>query len=177
VLNAGWSSQPKVARTWFDDLSLNQLTNQTRSYKLSEIKKLISSEGLSNKSSSGMTTNIEFNKVNPTLWNVHISTPRPTTIGFAEPYDEKWQATVYNQGKKMDVVKSMPLYGAINGFQINQTGELNVVISFSPQYWYQAGFVISGVTFAFCIFYIIYDWRRKKEKPEDLTVSNNFEIP
>jgi hypothetical protein len=177
VLNAGWSSQPKVARTWFDDLSLNQLTNQTRSYKLSEIKKFISSEGLGNKSSSGMTTNIEFNKINPTLWNVHITTSRPTTIGFAEPYDEKWQATVYNQGKKMDVVTSTPIYGAINGFQINQTGGLDVVISFSPQYWYHVGFVISGATFAFCIFYIIYDWRRRKEKPEDSTVSNNFEIP
>jgi hypothetical protein len=177
VLNAGWSSQPKVARTWFDDLSLNELTNQTRSLKLAEIKKFSSSEGLGNKSSSGMTTNPEFNKVNPTLWNVHISTSRPTTIGFAEPYDEKWQAIVYKQGKKLDVVKPMPLYGAINGFQINQTGSLEIVVSFSPQYWYQVGFVISGVTFAFCIFYIIYDWRRKKEKPEDSTVSNNFEIP
>jgi hypothetical protein len=124
-----------------------------------------------------MTTNIEFNKINPTLWNVHITTSRPTTIGFAEPYDEKWQATVYNQGKKMDVVTSTPIYGAINGFQINQTGGLDVVISFSPQYWYHVGFVISGATFAFCIFYIIYDWRRRKEKPEDSTVSNNFEIP
>ena len=170
VLNAGWSSERKVARTWFDDLSLNELTNQTRSYKLSEINKFISSEGLGNKSSSGMTTTPEFNKVNPTLWNVHISTSRPTTIGFAEPYDEKWEATVYNQGKKIDVVKSMPLYGAINGFQINQTGKLDIVISFAPQYWYQVGFVISGLTFAFCIFYIIYDWRRKKEKPEDSSV-------
>ena len=177
VLNAGWSSQPKVARTWFDDLSLNELTNQTRSLKLSEIEKFISSEGLGNKSSLGMRTKIEFNKVNPTLWNVHISTSRPTTIGFAEPYDEKWQATVYKQGKKLDMVKSMPLYSAFNGFQINQTGNLDVVVSFSPQYWHQVGLVISAVTFAFCIFYIIYDWRRKKEKPEDSTVSNNIEIP
>jgi len=56
----------------------------------------------------------------------------------------------------------MPLYGAINGFQINQTGNLNIVISFAPQYWYQLGFVISGLTFAFCIFYIIYDYKRNK---------------
>jgi amino acid transporter len=70
----------------------------------------------------------------------------------------------------------VPLYGAINSFQINQTGNLDIVVSFSPQYWYQVGFVISGLTIAFCIFYIIYDWRRKKEKPEDSTVSNSFEI-
>jgi len=164
VLNAGWSSQPKVARTWFDELSFNELTNQTRSYKISEIKKFISSEGLDNKSSGTLpsTKILGYDKNDPTHWTISISAPKPTTIGFAEPYDEKWQATIYNQGKKIDVVKAMPLYGAINGFQINQTGNLDIVISFAPQYWYQLGFVISGLTFAFCIFYIIYDYKRNK---------------
>jgi hypothetical protein len=176
VLNAGWSSQPKVARTWFDDLSLNELTNQTRSYKLSEIKKFISSEGLDNQSSITSTSIkiLGYDKIDPTHWKIRISALRPTTIGFAEPYDEKWQATVYNQGKKMDVAKSMPLYGAINGFQINQTGKLDIDISFAPQYLYQVGFVISGLTFALCIFYIFIDWRRKREKPRDSTVPTNF---
>jgi len=119
---------------------------------------------LDNKSSGTLpsTKILGYDKNDPTHWTISISAPKPTTIGFAEPYDEKWQATIYNQGKKIDVVKAMPLYGAINGFQINQTGNLNIVISFAPQYWYQLGFVISGLTFAFCIFYIIYDYKRNK---------------
>jgi len=176
VLNAGWSSQKKVARTWFDDLSLNELTNQTRSYKISELKKFVSSEHLDNKSSmaSQGIKMMGYDKIDPTAWKIRLSAAKPTTIGFAEPYHEKWQATVYKGGKKIDVVNSMPLYGAINGFQINQTGNLDIVLSFEPQYWYQVGFVISGVTFVFCIFYIIYDWIRKKQKIRDSTVSYNF---
>jgi hypothetical protein len=165
VLNAGWSSQPNVARTWFDDLSLTKLKDENESPNLAQIKKLILPEIVGdNKSSSTITTNIkEFNKVNPTLWNVHINTSKPATIGFAEPYHQSWEATVYKDGKKIDVVKSMPLYGAINAFQIKQTGNLDIVLSFEPQYWYQVGLVISGITFVFCIFYIIYDWRRNKD--------------
>jgi hypothetical protein len=159
VLNAGWSPEPKkVSRTWFDALSLTKLNDENESPHLAQIKKLIMSEIADNKSS----TIKEFNKVNPTLWNVHIDTSKPTTIGFAEPYHQSWEAAVYKDGKKIDTVKSLPLYGAINAFPIKQTGSLNIVLSFAPQYWYQVGLVISGITFVFCIFYIVYDWRRNK---------------
>jgi hypothetical protein len=173
VLNAGWSSQPKVARTWFDDLSLNQVTNQTTSYQVSEIKKFISSEGLGNNNSStspGIKI-LGYDKYDPTHWKIRVSAPRPGIIAFAEPYDKTWQATVYKDGQKVQVANSMPLYGAINSFEISHTGDFDVVLTFAPQYWYQVGLVISGITIAFCIFYIIYDWRRKKEKLEDSTVS------
>jgi hypothetical protein len=79
---------------------------------------------------------------------LQIST-RPTTVTFAESYDQSSEATVYKDGKKIDVVKSMPLYGAINAFQIKQTGNVDIVLSFAPQYWYQVGLVISGITIAF----------------------------
>ena len=108
------------------------------------------------------TTIKEYNKVNPTLWNLRVSTLKPTTIGFAEPYDPTWEATVYKDGKEIDRIKSAPLYGAINAFQIKRIGELDIVLKFERQYWYEMGFVISGITFAFCIFYIIYDYYRNR---------------
>ena len=92
-----------------------------------------------------------------------ISTSKPTTIGFAEPYDQAWEASVYKDGKKIEVVNSLPLYGVLNAFQIKNTGDLNIVLNFVPQYWYQIGLLISGLTFAFCIIYIIYEWRRDKK--------------
>jgi len=164
VLNAGWSSQPKVARTWFDDLSLYEVTNQSRSYNPSEIKKFISSEGLGNNSStkSPRIKILGYDKYDPTHWKIRVSAPRAGIIGFAEPYDKTWQATVYKDGKKVNIVNSMPLYGAINSFEIKQTGDLDVILKFVPQYWYEVGLVISGITIAFCIFYIIYDYKRNK---------------
>jgi hypothetical protein len=168
VLNAGWSSEPKVARTWFDDLSLNEVLNQSASHKLAEIKKFISSEGLSNNSSntSPSLKILEYEKYDPTHWKIRISipsVPKASIIGFAEPYDKTWQAIVYKDGKKVDVANSMPLYGSINSFEIKHTGELDVVLKFAPQFWYQVGLVVSGITVAFSIFYIIYDYKRNKK--------------
>jgi hypothetical protein len=57
----------------------------------------------------------------------------------------------------------MPLYGVLNAFQVKQTGDLDIVLRFVPQYWYEVGLVISALTFGGCIFYIIYDWRKKRE--------------
>jgi len=110
------------------------------------------------------TTRIKYDKVNPTLWNVHISTTKPVTIGFAEPFDENWQASVYKVGKKVGVIKSMPLYGTINSFHIEETGNFDVVLTFVPQEGYNIGLLISGATFVFSISYIIYDWRRNRKK-------------
>jgi hypothetical protein len=167
VLNAGWSSQPKVvARTWFDDLTLNELTNESRSYKLSEIKKFISMQGLSNKSSMTIPSIkiLGYDQYDPTHWKIRVSSPREGIIAFAEPYDKSWQATVYKDGKKVGVVNSMPLYGAINSFEINKTGDLDIVLTFAPQYWYELGLVIAAITISFCIFYIIYDYNRNRKR-------------
>ena len=67
-------------------------------------------------------------------------------------------------GERVEVVKSVPLYSVINGFWINTTGEnLEIVIRYKPQDWFEMGLGISGLTFVFCIFYLFYDWRKGKE--------------
>ena len=50
----------------------------------------------------------------------------------------------------------------INGFWINETGNLEIIIRYKPQDWFEIGLVISILTFLACIFYLIYDWRREK---------------
>jgi hypothetical protein len=161
VLDAGWSSQrDKVARTWFDALSISKIRDENQSSNIGRFSQFTPLPMSGNKSSSSSAKLMEYNKVNPTLWNLRVSTSGPTTIAFAEPYDQAWEATVYKDGLKIGTAKSNPLYGAINSFQIKQTGYLDVELAFKPQQWYYIGFVISGLTFAFCIFYIIYDWKR-----------------
>ncbi|MEM4680611.1 MAG: hypothetical protein QW038_02340 [Nanopusillaceae archaeon] len=106
---------------------------------------------------------VNYSKINPTLWKVQVNASKPFMLSFAESYDPLWEARVYKDGKLVEKVKSLPLYGVINGFWINTTGEnLEIVIRYTPQDWFEMGLVISGITFAFCIFYLIYDWRKGK---------------
>jgi uncharacterized membrane protein YfhO len=78
-------------------------------------------------------------------------------LSFVESYDPNWVASV--AGKEY---KSMPLYGAINGFWIQMTGDLEITISYKPQDYFEIGYIISILSILMCISYIIYDLKKKK---------------
>ncbi|WP_050002515.1 glycosyltransferase family protein [Thermococcus eurythermalis] len=103
-----------------------------------------------------------YTKINPTLWKVKVNATKPFFLTFAESYDPLWEARVYKDGKLVEKVKPVPVYGVINGFWINQTGDLEIVLRYTPQDWFERGLIISLTTFVLSIFYIFYDWRREK---------------
>lgn len=95
-------------------------------------------------------------KINPTKWNAKINSTEPFILVFAESYDSMW--VCYVNGKK---VNSVPLYGAINGFRIYQTGLLDITIEYEPQKWLYICSIISATIIIACIIYIVYDWTKK----------------
>jgi len=101
-------------------------------------------------------------KINPTLWKVEVNAVKPFMLSFAETYDSLWEARVYKNGTLVEVVKPIPVYGIINGFWINETGNLTIIVEYKPQDWFELGFKISGTTFILCMAYLFYDWRRDR---------------
>ncbi|MEM4610822.1 MAG: hypothetical protein QW190_08035, partial [Thermoproteota archaeon] len=106
---------------------------------------------------------LNYTKVNPTLWKARVNASKPFILSFSESYDSSWEARVYKNGKLVEKVSPIPLYGIINGFPINATGEnVEIVIRYIPQDWFEIGLAVSGLAFTFCILYLFYDWRRSK---------------
>jgi hypothetical protein len=100
-------------------------------------------------------------KINPTKYIINISATKHFMLSFTQSYDPLWEARVYKNGKLVEKSKPVPLYGVINGFWINTTGEnLEIVIRYTPQDYFEIGLIISGTTLAACIAYLIYDWKR-----------------
>jgi len=66
-------------------------------------------------------------------------------LSFAESYDPLWICYVNDQK-----INSIPLYGVINGFYINQTGLLEITIEYEPQKWFYIGSIISLTTLTAC---------------------------
>ena len=64
---------------------------------------------------------------------------------------------MYKNGKLVERVRSIPLYSVINGFWINETGNLTIVIRYLPQNWFELGLKISALTFMGCMGYLFYD--------------------
>jgi len=83
-------------------------------------------------------------------------------LSFAEAYDPLWEARVYKDGRKIETVKSIPLYSVINGFWINETGNLEIIIRYKPQDWFER---LSNLCYNLHRLdsYPFYDWRREKE--------------
>lgn len=108
-----------------------------------------------------------YTKINPTLYNIKINATKPFMLSFAESYDPLWTARVDKiNGKsvKSEIVRPVSLYSVVNGFWINQTGELDIIIEYEPQRWFYIGAAISITTLIICIGYLIYDWRRKRNE-------------
>jgi hypothetical protein len=92
---------------------------------------------------------ISYRKIDPTKYVVKVNATRPFMLSFAESYDPLWVA--YVNGEK---IQSIPLYGVINGFWINQTGLLEITIEYEPQKWFHYGLAISLLTLTGCILYL-----------------------
>ena len=96
-----------------------------------------------------------YEKINPTFYKVNVSATGNFLLSFAEGYDPLWEAEIYRDGERIGSVNSVPLYSVINGFWINETGELNINVRYIPEEWFRSGLCISVLA----IVLTVYLWR------------------
>lgn len=84
---------------------------------------------------------VAWRRHNASKYTVTVATDRPFVLGFADLYDPRWSALV--NGQKAG---SFPLYGIVNGFYIEQTGDLEIIVEFEPQRCFLPGMVLTGLT-------------------------------
>lgn len=111
-------------------------------------------------------TALNYTKTDPTLYKIKVNATEPFMVSFAESYDPLWTAKIDKiDGKSVEsgVIRPIPLYSVVNGFWINQTGNLDITIEYEPQRWFYIGAAISITTLIICIAYFIFDWRKRKD--------------
>jgi hypothetical protein len=84
-------------------------------------------------------------------------------LAFAEAYHPMWVAHV--NGKEY---QSVPLYSLVNGFWIEDTGELEITIEYKAQRWLYYGAGVTLVSLIGAAVYLIWDWVRRRKS----TISN-----
>jgi len=158
VLNAGWVQNKTLgnATTWFGEMYLQNYASDLIDSSLNEISAIVSN----------------YTKLDPTLYHVKVNASKPFMLAFAESYDPLWTAWVDKiDGKPVqpETIRAVPLYSVINGFYINQTGDLDITIEYEPQKWFYMGSAVSITTLMASFTYLVYDWRRnrksKKKQP------------
>jgi len=101
--------------------------------------------------------NINYTKINPTKYIGETNSSSPFIIALSETYHSGW--VCYVNGER---VSSFPLYGIVNGFQINKTGQLDILIEYEPQIWFYTSSVVSLATLLACATYLAYDYSKPK---------------
>jgi hypothetical protein len=98
-----------------------------------------------------------FKRVNPTNYVVNVSSTGPFLLSLSEAYDPSWIA--YVRGQR---IEPTPLYSAINGFWMNQTGQLEITITYGAQEWFYYGSTVSIAILFACVTCLAYDLTKNK---------------
>jgi hypothetical protein len=99
---------------------------------------------------------ISYHKFSPTSYEVRVKSDAPFLLAFAEGYDRLWTAKVRISDDNSTQLNSLPLYGVINGFWIDKTGEFTLMIEYEPQEWFNISTIISTTTFGGAILCLAY---------------------
>ena len=100
---------------------------------------------------------IEYEKLSPTRYRALVTANQPFMLSFAEAYHRLWAANV--NGKEYS---SVPLNSIGNGFWIEDTGDLEIIIEFKPQNSFYHGVIISCISIAVALAFLFWNWKRKK---------------
>ena len=108
-------------------------------------------------------TDSQYTKLNTVSYKLHLSkTQDETEIYLLQTFDPGWEAYINNQ--KID--DHYKVFSYANGWKINQGGDVDIVIKFTPERYVEQGMVVSLVTLALLIsmsgIYLV--WRIKSAK-------------
>ncbi len=108
---------------------------------------------------SSPATVTSWDEISATKYVTHVDAQSPFMLAFAEAFNSHWVAKV--NGKEY---KSQPLYAVINGFWIEETGELEITIEYAPQRWFDYGAIISLISLLGAFAFVVWDWRLKRDQ-------------
>jgi len=130
--------------------------------KIDSYKAILNSTGLDSifQDPNQPASIINHNRISPTKSTLEINASMPFILAMSEALDESWTAYV-NEIQ----YKPIPLYLGLKGFNITQTGLLEITIEYEPQKWFLYGSIISLSSAVGCIAYLAYcysksAWRR-----------------
>lgn len=143
------TSQPFPNLVWVDNVQILGSTTILNATGLNLI--------FPNLTQNQPATILTYQRINPTKITATVNATQPFILAISEALDSSW--TAYANGKQY---KPIPLYLGLKGFQINETGLLDVVIEYEPQNWFYIGCAISLTTFLACTAYLAYSYTKTK---------------
>jgi magnesium-transporting ATPase (P-type) len=103
---------------------------------------------------SSQRTQLNYTQINPTEYEVKITTDDPFWLIFSEAFNPLWRAYIDNEE-----IEKVVAYSFMNGFRVNKTGDLVIKIYFTGQTYFYIGSLISVFTLFSVLIYL--KWNKK----------------
>ncbi|MFA5091321.1 MAG: hypothetical protein WC483_01640, partial [Candidatus Paceibacterota bacterium] len=103
----------------------------------------------------------DYRGIDPASWHLNISAQKPFLLSFAETYDPLWIADVYEDGRQVGTIRPISLYDTMNGYMVNETGELEIRLRYEPQERYMWAMAASMMTIAACAAFLAFSFRKE----------------
>jgi hypothetical protein len=104
---------------------------------------------------------VSYEKINPTIYIVHVDAETPFILGLSINYDPMWIAEI--SGENMPLQHFQINFYA-NGWYVNKTGKYDIVIEYEAQKALDAGLGISAITATVLLSYLVSPHLIKKVK-------------
>lgn len=104
----------------------------------------------------------DYQKNDAQSWQVRVDATGPFLLVLSEPYDPQYVAVVNGQE-----IEPIPVYSFLNGYWIDQAGELTIDLVYKPQRQFEIGLIIACLTLSTCVGFAVWEgWqdRRKRSK-------------
>ena len=157
-----WENLKWQDRTFY---SANKIVKSPTGQQVSELlnidvnkgEVLIDTNDISDLSERNVEVNYE--RVNPTRYIVHIKNESPFILVFSELFNDVWQASNHEI-----VYKHFRANFYANGWLIDKTGEFDIVVEYLPQNLLEIGEKISVISYIIIALAFIHLVSRKKIK-------------
>jgi hypothetical protein len=98
----------------------------------------------------------DYNAINPSRYSAKLHSDKPFMLAFDQRYDPSWQANIYKNNRNVQSLPPVPLYGLINGFYINQTGAIEVILEHKFQSWFYNTILLYIALYSVCGASLLY---------------------
>jgi len=103
---------------------------------------------------------LQYKFLNPTKIRIKMQNVKNQSIVVLNSaFDENWMTTINKN--EIDNKNHIIFNGFANGWYIEDTGNLDIIIEYKPQRWFYYGTAVSLTTLISCIGYLIYDWKKQ----------------
>jgi hypothetical protein len=106
---------------------------------------------------------IDYVRLPLSAWKVKVRIEEPSLLVFAEAYDPLWEAKIYQNGLLINATRSIPVYDLVNGFYIDTIGDIDIIIEYLPQYYFNLSvYIMLAILFITTLIYYIQNIRLRK---------------